>query len=75
MSRNVFKGNGELASKDEVVPEVEGNKKRGLRCETSLFVSNMLFWPRVVKLVDTRDLKSLALERTGSIPVSRTKVT
>lgn len=71
----MFKGNGELASKDEVVPEVEGNKKRGLRCETSLFVSNMLFWPRVVKLVDTRDLKSLALERTGSIPVSRTKVT
>lgn len=55
----MFKGNGELASKDEVVPEVEGNKKRGLRCETSLFVSNMLFWPRVVKLVDTRDLKSL----------------
>lgn len=28
MSRNVFKGNGELASKDEVVPEVEGNKTR-----------------------------------------------
>lgn len=52
----MFKGNGELASKDEVVPEVEGNKKRGLRCETSLFVSNRLFWPRLVKLVSHRKM-------------------